>query len=120
MSNFEKACLKAIWRNSEPSYKCIHIPIDKLNNFSSHNYLSTEKFDVPWETLIEMRINFTLTTITNRQLGPRNGPECFKFRIDIVFDNHDHDGQIPIRDGLSVLQNGINRDCLVDSVLSGN
>ena len=29
-------------------------------------------------------------------LGTTIGPECFRFGIVILFDNSDHDGQIPI------------------------
>ena len=76
--------------------KCIKIHKSQLSNFSSHDFLVNNKFDVEWYSLVEMRLNFTLNTVTSRQLGPSTGPECFNFRLDIIFDNHDHDGQIPI------------------------
>ena len=76
--------------------RCISIPDEKLANFSSMDYLEKKNFPIVWADIIELRINLTLTTVTNRQLGPNVGPECFKFKVDIVFDNHDHDGQIPV------------------------
>ena len=77
--------------------KCISLTNDDtLNNFNSHTYLVQHDFDVPWDLLIQMKMNFSVNTITSRQLGPVKGQECFKFHIDILFDNRDHDGQVPI------------------------
>lgn len=83
-------------RNQEPTKKCVSIPDEDLAHFKSDEYLKAIDFDIPWDTLVEMHINFTVSTVTSRQLGPIKGPECFDFRLDIVFDNRDHDGQIPI------------------------
>lgn len=69
---------------------------ESLPNFNSQEYLEKHDFQVPWDSLLEMHINFTVNTVTSRQLGPLVGPECFNFHIEIVFDNRDHDGQIPI------------------------
>ena len=80
----------------EKQLKCLSLANDTLNNFNSHTYLVQHDFDVPWTLLIQMKMNFSVNTITSRQLGPVKGQECFKFHIDILFDNRDHDGQIPI------------------------
>ena len=76
--------------------KCIKLHNRTLVNFNSQKYLIQNDFDVPWNLLIQMKMNFTVNTITSRQLGPVRGQECFKFHIEILFDNRDHDGQIPI------------------------
>ena len=77
--------------------KCLSMANDSLTkDFNSHTYLIQHGFDVPWTLLIQMKMNFSVNTITSRQLGPVKGQECFKFHIDILFDNRDHDGQMPI------------------------
>jgi hypothetical protein len=52
---------------------CISIPIDKLDNFDSQSYLDDMGFDVPWDVLEKMHLNFTVRTITYRQMGPLVG-----------------------------------------------
>jgi len=97
-SKFEEDYYQSLLRTNKfgTEIKCIQIHKNQLANFSSHNFLINNKFEVEWYSLVEMRLNFTLITVTSRQLGPNTGPECFRFRLDIIFDNHDHDGQIPI------------------------
>ena len=79
---------------SEVNNKCITIPDEALVNLNSQNYLEKHDFRVPWDLLIEMKLSFSITTKTMKRLGPISGPECFKFNIDIHFDNDDHDGQV--------------------------
>lgn len=94
--DFEDIFLELDFYHDQPMSRCISIANDSLANFNSREYLKSHDFEVPWDTLLRMHINFTVNTVTSRQLGPMLGPECFNFRIDIVFDNRDHDGQIPI------------------------
>ena len=76
--------------------KCIEITDKELVNFNSHKYLKEHTFTVPWDLLLDMRLSFSINTKTLKKLSPINGPECFNFRIDIKFDNTDHDGQVTI------------------------
>lgn len=46
--------------------------------------------------MVQMKLIFSINTVTSRRLGPIRGPECFNFRIEIKFDNSAHDGQIGI------------------------
>ena len=73
---------------------CITIPDKDLVNLNSQSYLEKNNFRVPWDLLLEMKLNFSITTKTLKRLGPISGPECFKFRIEINFVNDDHDGQV--------------------------
>ena len=79
---------------NEMNNNCITIPDEALVNLNSQNYLEKHDFKVPWDLLLEMKLSFSITTKTLKRLGPINGPECFKFLIDINFDNDDHDGQV--------------------------
>ena len=81
-------------KRKEMNNKCITIPDKALFNLNSQNYLEKHDFRVPWDLLLEMKLNFSITTKTLKKLGPISGPECFKFRIDINFVNDDHDGQV--------------------------
>ena len=84
------------------SEACIDIPWEDLGaNFSSKPYLAQRNFQVQWDTIQAMHLNFTLQTMTFSQLGPLLGPECFIFDVGIHFDNADYDGQIPVSLGLT-------------------
>uniref|UniRef100_A0A0K2UKF4 Transient receptor potential mucolipin [Apis mellifera] n=1 Tax=Lepeophtheirus salmonis TaxID=72036 RepID=A0A0K2UKF4_LEPSM len=77
--------------------QCLEIELESISsNFSSLDYLNTHNFTIPWTRAERMHLNFTIMTKTTRHLDPINGPECFEFFIKILFENSDHDGQIPV------------------------
>ncbi len=78
----------------EYRHDCIKLPEDRLANFSSKQYLQEVGFEVPWSTMSQMKLVFTLKTLTYTKFGPLLGPECFLFYTEIVFSNSDYDGQV--------------------------
>jgi hypothetical protein len=62
---------------------CVTIPVHKLDGFRSKKYLVDRDFDVPWDVLEQMYINFTVRTTTFRQMGPYLGQ--FNFLSVILF-----------------------------------
>ncbi len=79
----------------ETEERCLIIN-DSLTNFNSLQYMHDNNFTLPWNLMVQMKLKFSLNTVTSRRLGPIRGPECFNFRIEIRFDNSDHDGQVGI------------------------
>lgn len=77
-------------------FRCITIPDDRLANLDSKKYLKEVGFEVPWITFRMMTLNFTVLTSTFRRQGTQEGPECFRFRVTISFDNGDHDSKVSI------------------------
>ena len=85
-SKFEEDYYQSLLRTNKfgTEIKCIQIHKNQLANFSSHNFLINNKFEVEWYSLVEMRLNFTLITVTSRQLGPNTGPECFRYSVIFI------------------------------------
>ncbi len=55
------------------NFSCLYIPEKDLTNFSSLQYLKSHNFEVPWQALEYMFFNFTIKTVTFRQMGPLLG-----------------------------------------------
>lgn len=77
--------------------RCIHLEEDQLKTFnSSREWMLQNNLTMPWHAVEKLNLNFSLTSVTLRPLGPVPQPDCFQFKINIRFDNKDHDGQIPL------------------------
>ncbi|ODN02679.1 Mucolipin-3 [Orchesella cincta] len=82
--------------DSETETKCIDITAASLSppaNFSSKQYFQDQNFTISFDNLLEAHLRFTLKTVRFRDLGPLKSPDCFRFDLDILFNNRDHDGQ---------------------------
>jgi hypothetical protein len=55
--------------------ECVSIPVSLLDQMESKKYLKNIEFDVPWDVLEQMYINFTVRTTTFRQMGPTLGED---------------------------------------------
>jgi len=76
---------------------CITLEEDQMTKFnSSQEWMLQNNLTMPWHAVENLKINFSLTSVTLRPLGPVPQPDCFQFKVDILFDNKDHDGQIPL------------------------
>ena len=95
---------------------CIHMEEDQLKTFnSSREWMIQNNLTMPWHAVERLNLNFSLTSVTLKPLGPVPQPDCFQFKINIRFDNkvgslaspvchpphnpvspQDHDGQIPL------------------------
>jgi len=76
---------------------CIHLEEDQLKSFNtSREWMIQNNLTIPWHAVEKLNLNFSLTSVTLRPLGPVPQPDCFQLKINIRFDNKDHDGQIPL------------------------
>ena len=60
-------------------------------------WLAEGNMTVPWHAVERISLSFNLTSVTLKPLGPVPQPDCFMFSVGIVFDNKDHDGQLPLQ-----------------------
>ena len=57
-----------------PEEKCIVVDVNNIEGrFSSRDYLKKMNFEVPWHTLQDMRLNFTLKTLTYIKVSEGEG-----------------------------------------------
>lgn len=77
--------------------KCIFLAEKDLFSYNhASEWMEQNDLTMPWPAVESMVLNFSLTSVTLRPLGPVPTPDCFKFNIKIKLDNHNHDGQIPM------------------------
>lgn len=72
---------------------CYNITHDVNNG----KLLSKEYFkdlDINFSALVKATLNFAIKTVNFKAAGPITPPDCYRFDIEIVFDNRDHDGQM--------------------------
>jgi len=80
---------------------CITLKEEEIVSFNtSKEWMLQNNLTMPWHAVERLRVNFSLTSVTLRPLGPVPQPDCFQFKVSILFDNKDHDGQIPFRLGM--------------------
>ncbi|GBP15441.1 Mucolipin-1 [Eumeta japonica] len=46
--------------------------------------------------LVKATLSFSLKTVNLRAAGPVSPPDCYRFDIQIILDNQDHDGQMSL------------------------
>lgn len=68
-------------------------------NISANNKLlnSREYFkhlNINFSALVTAILTFSIKTVNFKVAGPKTPPDCYRFDIDIKFDNNDHDGQM--------------------------
>lgn len=82
--------------NSEIDVTCINIHADDIsaNGGFSKNYLGSQDIDINFSALVRATLSFSVKTVNFKAAGPITAPDCYQFDISIIFDNHDHDGQI--------------------------
>lgn len=83
--------------NSEIDVTCINIHADDLaasEGSSTRNYLMSQDIDINFSALVRATLSFSVKTVNFKAAGPITAPDCYQFDINIIFDNHDHDGQI--------------------------
>ncbi|CAB3368158.1 Hypothetical predicted protein [Cloeon dipterum] len=110
--------------NSEIVESCVNLtfPVN-ATEFSSAEYLSKKNVSINFSALVSASLNFAIKTVNFRSAGPISPPDCYRFDIEIDFDNSDHDGQMMLSldaQATRLYCNGVakyNSDSMVGSVL---
>lgn len=82
--------------NSEIVETCINLTLKSGNKFQSRQFLQDSSLDVNFVSLVRAKLIFSIKTINFRAAGPITPPDCYKFNVEVIFDNEDHDGQMSL------------------------
>lgn len=79
--------------NSEVKEMCFNLT-NISSSFSSEEYLEKHGINIEFSALMKAQLQFSVKTVNFKGAGPMTPPDCYKFVIQINFDNTDHDGQM--------------------------
>ncbi|KAJ2944159.1 hypothetical protein O0L34_g18130 [Tuta absoluta] len=83
--------------NSEIVSTCINFTKSSdAEVFKSQRFLTDVRLNISFAALVRAELQFSLKTINFRAAGLITPPDCFRFDIQVVFDNEDHDGQMSL------------------------
>lgn len=81
--------------NSEIVETCINFT-SKDNQFQSQKLLEDSNLNINFASLVRAKLMFSIKTINFRAAGPITPPDCYRFDVEVIFDNEDHDGQMSL------------------------
>ncbi|CAH0584045.1 unnamed protein product [Chrysodeixis includens] len=82
--------------NSEIVETCINFTKTNDEKFHSASFIKNAGLNISFASLVRAKLMFSLKTINFRAAGPITPPDCYRFDIEIIFDNEDHDGQMSL------------------------
>ncbi|XP_013188452.2 mucolipin-3-like [Amyelois transitella] len=82
--------------NSEIVETCVNFTSSENELFSSEMYLKNSGIDIQFAALVRAKLMFSVNTINFRAAGPITPPDCYRFDVELIFDNEDHDGQMSL------------------------
>ncbi|KAJ0178514.1 hypothetical protein K1T71_006337 [Dendrolimus kikuchii] len=82
--------------NSEIVETCINFTKKYETVFHSEEYIKDAGLDINFSSLVRAKLKFSIKTINFRAAGPITPPDCYRFDVEIIFDNEDHDGQMSL------------------------
>lgn len=60
----------------------------------AQNFLHKHNISIQFSALVRTTMHFNIKTVNLKASGPMSAPDCYKFKVEITFDNADHDGQM--------------------------
>ncbi len=73
----------------------MEIPIDgDMSSFKSEDFLREQNITVSGLSLVEATLMFSIKAIHFKPNGPLNGPDCYTFDLQLLFNNQGEDGQL--------------------------
>lgn len=78
--------------NPQIDMHCFSLTED-VKNIGSEKFLESIGVTVSFQALVKASLEFAVKTVNFKAYGPLTAPDCYKFNIQILFDNSDHDGQ---------------------------
>lgn len=82
--------------NSEIIETCINFTSKFDEKFHSESFINNAGLNISFASLVRAKLMFSLKTINFRAAGPITTPDCYRFDIEVIFDNEDHDGQMSL------------------------
>ncbi|XP_001606145.2 mucolipin-3 [Nasonia vitripennis] len=80
--------------NSKIVEKCINITKQEEETVTSKLLMQQNKIPVNFSALVKAELKFDVKTVNLKAAGPITPPDCYRFRIKILMDNKDFDGQM--------------------------
>ncbi|XP_063866411.1 mucolipin-3-like isoform X4 [Scylla paramamosain] len=81
--------------NDTIAKSCIDIPVQmNVTSWSSEAFLKKKNYILNFDLLMNIEFTFHLHTIKLRVNLPFDTPECYGLTGKVIFNNHDHDGQM--------------------------
>ncbi|XP_045104764.1 mucolipin-3-like isoform X5 [Portunus trituberculatus] len=81
--------------NDTITKSCIEIPVEvNVTSWSSEAFLKNKSYIINFDLLMNIEFTFHLHTIKLRVNLPFDTPECYGLTGKVIFNNHDHDGQM--------------------------
>ncbi|XP_046683218.1 mucolipin-3-like isoform X1 [Homalodisca vitripennis] len=74
--------------------KDLKIPSSEAKSFSSRKFFKNQNITITFSALVKVTLKFSIKTVNFKAAGPITPPDCYKFNIQILFDNDDMDGQM--------------------------
>lgn len=81
--------------NSEIIETCINFTLND-QDFDSETFIKEAGLNITFASLVRAKLMFSIKTINFRAAGPITPPDCYRFDVEIIFDNEDHDGQMSL------------------------
>ena len=82
---------------SPPSDSCISLGIKQAQKHKNIiEWMVENNFSVKWQIMKRIRLQFCLICINLGGSSLHTGPECYKFQVELLFENLVHDGQVTI------------------------
>lgn len=82
--------------NAQIIETCINFTRKDESDFKSEQYIKDAGLDITFSALVRAKMMFSIKTINFRAAGPITPPDCYRFDVEIIFDNEDHDGQMSL------------------------
>lgn len=83
--------------NSEIVETCVNFTSSAdETGFKSQQFIEGAGLNISFSALVRAKLMFSIKTINFRAAGPITPPDCYRFDVEIIFDNEDHDGQMSL------------------------
>ena len=82
--------------NPEIDTTCLKFHKDDLSKGGVQDFFHRHGIKIQFSALVKTTVRFNIKTVNLKASGPISAPDCYKFKIIILMDNTDHDGQMII------------------------
>lgn len=73
---------------------CLIIHKNDTEKGGVQEFLHRHDIFIQFSALVKTTMNFNIKTVNLKASGPMSAPDCYKFKVSILLDNSDHDGQM--------------------------
>lgn len=83
--------------NPEIDTNCLKLHKNDTEKGDVQEFLHRNEVYIQFSALVKTFVHFSIKTVNLKAgSGPMTAPDCYKFKVTILMDNSDHDGQMII------------------------